>query len=398
MAGGTSSPRITSEAAPTGEPGPRAAPGRMIECGPIDEPSVRCTSSSRGTEPRRPAAAGRSRTGQGCRRVPSGATGDARGEASRNVAGPPGPRRRPGWTGCRPGRPRRPRPRPVQQVAVQPPAGQVDLGLDRAARAEPDEAAHRRHRVHMEVFTDLTAKCSGGVVAGQWGTSHCCDVEHRDRPFGGPQPQVHRAAARIAAGLHPGGQQPGRAGREHRADPGVPPDHLGPLVRVVGVHRDVRGADPQHGEDGEVENGGAGRHPHTDPVAPADPRGGEPAGELGDLVQQRAVVEHLSAGVQRGGARAGLGGRHEGVEQRAGRGSQASGQSAPAVTSGVTSPGLSAPKHSNVSIACLHRQGFSTLCRRDSSSAGSRTGVQTPRRSLRSTRMNKASNAIPYRV
>ncbi|MER7755199.1 hypothetical protein [Kitasatospora sp. NPDC097643] len=41
MAGGTSWPRITSEAAPTDEPGPRVAPGRMIEYGPIDEPSVR---------------------------------------------------------------------------------------------------------------------------------------------------------------------------------------------------------------------------------------------------------------------------------------------------------------------------------------------------------------------
>ncbi|MDH6113258.1 hypothetical protein P3T34_005473 [Kitasatospora sp. MAP12-44] len=126
---------------------------------------------------------------------------------------------------------------------------------------------------------------------------------------------VGRRTGRVAAGAHGGAGRNRLVGADHGADARVGPDQLGPLVGVVRVHRDVRGAGAQHGEDGDIEVGGPGRDPDADPVAPADPGGGQPAGQPVGGGQQRAVVQDDPAGVERRGQRAGTGGRLQDVDQ-----------------------------------------------------------------------------------
>ena len=48
------------------------------------------------------------------------------------------------------------------------------------------------------------------------------------------------------------------AGAEHRAHPGLAEHELGAFVGVVGVDRDVGGTRGEHGQDRDVELGGAG--------------------------------------------------------------------------------------------------------------------------------------------
>ena len=61
-------------------------------------------------------------------------------------------------------------------------------------------------------------------------------------------------------------------GAEHGAHAGLAEHQLGPLVGVLGVHRDVGGAGGEHGQDRDVEVVGAGRDPDADPVAERRPR------------------------------------------------------------------------------------------------------------------------------
>jgi len=63
----------------------------------------------------------------------------------------------------------------------------------------------------------------------------------------------------------------GEAVPDDRVDVRLAEDRGGPLVRVVGVDRDVGGAGDQDGGDGDVQLGGAGADPHSHAAALADP-------------------------------------------------------------------------------------------------------------------------------
>ena len=93
----------------------------------------------------------------------------------------------------------------VDHVAVDPPAGQVHLRLDRAAVAEGDQAGDRWERVHVHAVADLSAQRSG-EVDHPGGTGEVGCAAGLGEPLGDPQSQVHRPAARIIARLHPGEQ------------------------------------------------------------------------------------------------------------------------------------------------------------------------------------------------
>ncbi len=66
---------------------------------------------------------------------------------------------------------------------------------------------------------------------------------------------------------------------EHGAHPGLAEHELGPLLGVVGVDGNVRGARGEDGEDRDVQLGGAGGDPDTDAVA--DPDAGSRRGAAG---------------------------------------------------------------------------------------------------------------------
>jgi hypothetical protein len=57
---------------------------------------------------------------------------------------------------------------------------------------------------------------------------------------------------------------------EHRAHPGLAEHELGAFVGVVGVDRDVGGTRGEHGQDRDVQLGGAGGDPDADAVADPD--------------------------------------------------------------------------------------------------------------------------------
>jgi len=106
----------------------------------------------------------------------------------------------------------------VQHVAVDPVAGQVDLGLDRRVPAEREHPGHRWQCVQVDTAADLRAERPGVVGdpgrAGQVrGTGGVGQVLRR------PQPDVHAAAARVVARLDPAQQHPG-AGDRDRHPPG----------------------------------------------------------------------------------------------------------------------------------------------------------------------------------
>ena len=82
-------------------------------------------------------------------------------------------------------------------------------------------------------------------------------------------------------------------------DIGLAEHQLRPLVRVVGVHRDVRRPGLHRPEDRDVQIVVPRRDPHSDPVARPDPGFGETRGELGRLVQQFAISQTDVAVVQR---------------------------------------------------------------------------------------------------
>src|SRR5436190_1546099 len=76
----------------------------------------------------------------------------------------------------------------AQHVAVEPVPGQVDLGLDRGPRAEPQHAGDRRRRVELRVPADVGAQRPR--VDGVPGDA--AEVEDPDplgQLLGGPQAQ-----------------------------------------------------------------------------------------------------------------------------------------------------------------------------------------------------------------
>ena len=85
-----------------------------------------------------------------------------------------------------------------QQVAVDPVAGEVDLGLDGAAVAETQQPGDRGDGVQVDVLADLGAEQPG--VPGD--VRRAREVERAElvgQPFRGPQPQVHLAPTRVVA-------------------------------------------------------------------------------------------------------------------------------------------------------------------------------------------------------
>ena len=141
--------------------------------------------------PARAAARPALAAGAPAQRSPSGITPDdprprARPRRSRRSA-------RPGRACCASRRWRRRRPGrapSLQQVAVDPVAGQVDLGLDRRTRAERHHPGDRRQRVQVDPAADLGAERPGVVGdprrAGQVGRA-----DRVGEPLGRPEPQVH---------------------------------------------------------------------------------------------------------------------------------------------------------------------------------------------------------------
>ena len=127
------------------------------------------------------------------------------------------------------------------------------------------------------------------------------DPEAADLDLGG-RPVIPRVGARACAQRAP----PNARLAEH---------HVGALLGVVGVDGDVGGADRQRREDRDVQVGGARGDADADPVAVADPGGAEHGAEGVDLAQQRGVVEHPVAVVDRRGTGVGAGGRLENVAQ-----------------------------------------------------------------------------------
>ena len=82
---------------------------------------------------------------------------------------------------------------------------------------------------------------------------------------------------------------------DDRDDLGLTEHQRRPFLGVVGVDGDVRGAGGQGGQDRGVQRIAARRHPNADPVAAADPAGGQPGDTLLDVTDQLGVGElHLA--------------------------------------------------------------------------------------------------------
>ncbi len=105
------------------------------------------------------------------------------------------------------------------------------------------------------------------------------------------------------------------APRNIAGDPGLAEHEPGPLLRVVRVHRDVRGPDHQDRQDRDIKQVGAGRDPDADLVP------GTEAGEVQllrpgpDRSQKLGVTERLVAVVEGGSIREARGGVLQDVDQ-----------------------------------------------------------------------------------
>ncbi|MDH6491571.1 hypothetical protein M2157_007570 [Streptomyces sp. SAI-127] len=221
----------------------------------------------------------------------------------------------------------------LQPVAVQPPAGQVHLGLDGGAPAQLEHAGDRRQRVQVHVRADPGAQRPRVPLqpgAGQRGRSG-----ELGESLGRPQPQVDAATARIAAGLHRAQQhaRPARSDRQPsgRAEQqqGTGPDQPPRGARQPGVRQDVpeRGerhqpAQSEQREQGEQDEGldhlGLERHRCDDPRGPVVLRGLlQVAGQLPqrgllvDVEDGRARVAGAQPGGQLGGGQAAAADREE---------------------------------------------------------------------------------------
>ena len=88
----------------------------------------------------------------------------------------------------------------VDDVAVDPVPGQVDLGFDGAAVAERQHPGHRRRGCRSTPLPTL-APSAAGVVDDPWRAGQVLRAAGLAQAFGHPHPQVHRTAARVRAGL-----------------------------------------------------------------------------------------------------------------------------------------------------------------------------------------------------
>ena len=88
----------------------------------------------------------------------------------------------------------------VEEVAVDPVPGEVDLRLDGAAVAERQHAGDGRGRVQVDALADPVAE-RAGVVHQPRCARQVLGAAGLAEPFGEPDPQVHRAAAAVGARL-----------------------------------------------------------------------------------------------------------------------------------------------------------------------------------------------------
>ena len=163
----------------------------------------------------------------------------------------------------------------VQLAAVDPVAGQVDLGLDRAAGAEGEQAGHRRDAVQVDVAADPAAE-QPRVDLDQRGRRQAGGAQLVDEALGEPEPQVHDAAAGVGAGVHADEREPGRGGTQQdaagRADEQQPAEQHPPPADVgQPVEAEHRAADHR-----------AGAHP-GEPAQGADRAEAQRGQHLGDL-------------------------------------------------------------------------------------------------------------------
>ena len=128
----------------------------------------------------------------------------------------------------------------------------------------------------------------------------------------------------VEAGRPGRGERPGMvavrddlpAGAKDAGHPGLPEDQFGPLIRVIGVNRDIGRTDQQHRQDRDVKVVGAGRDPDADLVAGTQP-GKVQFPRCGpDFIHELGVTERAVAVVERGSVRETRGGIAEDVYER----------------------------------------------------------------------------------
>ena len=86
----------------------------------------------------------------------------------------------------------------VQDVAVDPVAAEVDLGLDRAAVAEAEVPRDRGDRVQIDMAADARAQ-QPRVQAHEWGAGEVGRAELLREALREPDTHVHGSAARVRA-------------------------------------------------------------------------------------------------------------------------------------------------------------------------------------------------------
>ena len=102
---------------------------------------------------------------------------------------------------------------------------------------------------------------------------------------------------------------------DHPGDLGFAEYQLGPLLRIVGVHRHVGRPGREHRQDCHVERVAARRHPDSDPVSAADSTRGQPSHTLFDVGDHLRVGQLHRAVIDAGGVRVARGSVVEDVDQ-----------------------------------------------------------------------------------
>ena len=106
----------------------------------------------------------------------------------------------------------------VEHVAVQPVAGEVHLGLDRASLPEREQAGDRRHRVQVDVLADLGTERSR-VELQRRRAGEVEDARLVGEALGQPDAQMRPAASRVGTGLDASQHHPRTDGRRRPDGP-----------------------------------------------------------------------------------------------------------------------------------------------------------------------------------
>ena len=162
----------------------------------------------------------------------------------------------------------------VDEIAVDPPALEVDLGLDGGAGLEGQHAGDRRDRVEVDIAAHRVAQQAGVPAHPRSGGDGDGRGEVRD-VLREPQPQVDGSRSRVRARAHSGQQEPcGTGGDEHASPWGHEDGHQGEdeppadrgHIRTRGtghVDEDEGEDDPAHRRehvDGDAQQGLQGLH------------------------------------------------------------------------------------------------------------------------------------------